>query len=217
MSSPENKTVLLLEDHFIVRQACCSLLEQEGFNVLWQGTNGDEAYEAYISLKPDIVIIDISVEGKSGLDVIELIKNRDDNAKIIVFSMHNDAIFISHTINLGVLGYVTKSCNPAELVSAIKSASKGKPYLSSDITINIEKQDLLNNHDLLSTLTAQERKIYMLSIQGKSSINISKTLSISTKSVSNHLFNIKQKLGAKTMSDLVRIAINYGIPVKTPD
>lgn len=208
MTIQKNISALLLDDHLIIRQSCRELLEKENINIAWEGEDGGEAYNNYVSSKPDIAIIDLSVKGTSGMEAIRLIRNHDNNAKIIVFSMHTDSIFISRAFHLGVLCYVSKICHPEELITAIRLALIGKSYISNEIDYTLKQS---NNIDALSLLTVKEHNIFQLIIMGQSTISIGKKLNISTKTVSTHLNKIKQKLDAKTISDLVRISITLGI------
>ncbi len=211
MNYKESKTALLLDDHIIIRHSCRSLLEKEKFLICWEGENGDDAFEAYKQYQPNLCIIDLSIEGTSGLDTIENISTYDQTAKIIVFSMHNDPMFIKRALQYGVFGYITKTSEPSNLTKAIKSVMKGKYFLSEDI----DNQNYYNNinidKNLLSTLTNQEANVFIQAVRGLNSTTIGKNLEISTKSVSSHLYKIKQKLGARNIPDLIKIAICHGI------
>lgn len=207
------KTALILDDHVIIRNSCRSLLEQENFLVVWEGAYGSDALEAYRQLEPAISIIDLSIDGMSGLDTIQKILEYDQTSRIIVFSMHTDSMFISRAFNYGVSGYVTKASQPAELITAVKMVLAGKHYMSKDID-NSELHSQINiKQDLISTLTKQEKNVFIQAVRGSNSTTISKNMKISTKSVSHHLFKVKQKLGAKNIPELIKIAICYGIEI----
>ncbi|MCG8378248.1 MAG: response regulator transcription factor [Proteobacteria bacterium] len=201
-------SALILDDHAIIRQTCRELIERENMTIAWEGEDGEEAYKNYILLKPDIAVIDLSIKGLNGLEIIRLIRNHDKNAKIIVFSMHTDSIFISRALDLGVLCYISKTSAPDEFISAIRFALNGKTYVSKELNFNLNTSRKTNNtSNVLSLLTPQQRKIFQLIVTGESTTAIGKKLKISTKSVSTHLKNIKEKLGANTISDIVRMAI----------
>lgn len=207
-----NASALVLDDHVITRQACCELLRKEQITIVWEGEDALEAYEGYISLKPTIAIIDISLKGMSGLETIRLIKDHDIDAKIIVFSMHTDSIVISHALELGALSYLSKTSSPEEFSSAVKLALSGKAFISKELNSMTDKTTRTLK-DVISSLTSQQQKIFRLIVSGNSITSISKELDISTKSVSVHLDKIKDKLGAKSISDLVRIAIILDSPM----
>ena len=211
MHYKESKTALLLDDHIIIRHSCRSLLEKEKFLISWEGSNGDLAIEAYREHHPNLCIIDLSIEGTSGLETIEKILEYDQTAKIIVFSMYNDPMFIKRVLKCGVFGYITKTSEPSNLTNAIKYVMKGKYYLSEDINKEEYYKTIDVDHNLLSTLTKQETNVFLQAIRGLNSTAIGKDLKISTKSVSAHLYKIKQKLGAKNIPDLIKIALCHGI------
>lgn len=204
-------TVLVLEDHGIVRKACCDLLAEAGFDVVWAGGNSDAAYRKFIELTPDVAVIDLSLGDTSGLEMIRRIKCHDPNAKTVVFSMHDDPTFASRALKLGAIGYVTKTSPPDLLVLAVSNAIEGKPFLSREIAQALALSELHGAGDPFAGLTDRELEVFQLLVDGNNSVQIASLLSMSPKSASNHIGKVKHKLGAKSIADLVRLSINSGI------
>ena len=206
-----SSTVLLVEDHAIVRQACRNLLERAGYRVAWEGGNGSAAYQAFTILAPDIVIADLSLEDVNGLETIRRIRRHDDQARIVVFSMHDDVTFATRALSAGAAAYVTKTSAPGELIAAVRAVLGGKRYLSHDIAQTLVLSELSSANDPITALTDRELTVFQLLVDGHTSTQIGKILNISTKSASNYVSRIKTKLGATSIAELVRIAINSGV------
>ncbi len=206
-------SALILDDHVIVRDACRKLLAAHNITVVWEGENGAEAYHQYLSLKPDFLIIDLSLKEESGMEIIRMILNADSNAKIIVLSMHDEPYLITQSLKLGALSYIHKSSKKDDLLNAIKSIRTGKIYISDNLNYDISLFDNSNRlDDPISNLTSQQIKILKLLIDGQTQSSIAKTLNISKKTVSNHIDKIKNNFDAKSITDLIRLSINFNLP-----
>ncbi|MCG8325109.1 MAG: response regulator transcription factor [Thiotrichales bacterium] len=197
-------SALILDDHAIVRQACRELLEKENISIAWEGNDPDDAYKNYVLLNPDLAIIDLSLKGMSGMETIRHIRNYNERSKIIVFSMYTDFPFISQAFQLGVLSYISKYTSTDEFRFAVKTVLDGKRYISSDLRPVFDKHGF---NDKLPAITPQENKILLMITEGNSTTSIANALNISNKSVLFHLNSIKEKVGAKTISDLVRFSL----------
>jgi DNA-binding NarL/FixJ family response regulator len=202
--------VVLVDDHEIVRDGCRKLLERHGFEVVWEGGNGEQAYRQIVALAPGLVVVDLSIEGVGGLETIRRIHHHDPDIRVIVFSMHDDPTFATRALHAGAIGYVTKTTPPEILVKAVQTVTAGRSFLSHDIAQALALSDIVVGDDPLARLTDREFEVFELLVDGHSSAQIAGTLSLSAKSVSNYVGRIKQKLGAPSVADLVRIAINSG-------
>jgi len=210
MSVGRAARALLVDDHEIVREGCRKLLERHGFEVVWDGGNGEQAYRQVVALAPGLVVVDLSIEGVGGLETIRRIHHHDADIRMVVFSMHDDPTFATRALHAGALGYVTKTSPPETLIKAAQTVLAGRSFLSHDIAQTLALSDIIVGDDPLARLSDREFEVFELLIDGKSSAQIAGTLSLSAKSVSNYVSRIKQKLGAPSVADLVRIAINSG-------
>lgn len=204
--------ILFVDDHAIVREGYRALLaKQPGLKVIAEAGDSIQAYELYKEFWPDLMITDISLPGGSGLELIARIKQRQADAKILVFSMHQNPGFASQAIRAGALGYVTKSSPPEELLRAIHEVHAGRHVLSTDIAQALALEKLGSERIALETLTVREFEILRLLVDGRSSDDIAKTLSISPKTVCNCHYLIKRKLGVGSDIELTRLAIRLKV------
>lgn len=210
-------SVLLVDDHIIIRKGCRELLEQADVTTTFEASNGEEAYRLFVEREPDVVVMDLSMNGVSGLEAIRRMINRRPNARIVVFSMHDDPIFAARALKSGAICYVTKTSPPDELVHAVRGAALGNRHISHDVAQALVVSGLLGNQNPMAALTDREFDIFRLLVNGKSAAQIADTLSIAPKSVSNYYGRIKEKLGLHSISELVRLAISQGIIVADPD
>jgi len=204
--------ILLVDDHAIVREGYRALLsKQAGLQVVAEAENGMDAYQAYKQGAVDLVITDLSLPGLSGIELIGKIKQRDDQARILVFSMHQNAGFALQACRAGALGYVSKSSPPTELLNAIYAVHAGQPFLSADIAQAMALEKLNGEAFALETLTPREFEILRLLTAPKSTAEIAQILSISPKTVSNCHYLIKKKLGVDSDIELIRLAIRLEV------
>ncbi|MGH9879398.1 MAG: response regulator, partial [Nitrososphaerales archaeon] len=205
-------SILLVDDHAIARRGCRQLLEQANFKAIREATSGEEALYSYLEEKPQIIVMDLSMAGMGGLEAIRRILSRTPSTRIVVFTMHDDPTFAARALRAGVLGYVTKTSPPECLVEAVRRALNGKIYLSQDIAQALALCNLKPGAHPLTSLSNREFDVFQMLVEGKTCAQIAATLSLSQKSVSNYSLRIKQKLGAQSVADLVRIAITHGVP-----
>jgi DNA-binding NarL/FixJ family response regulator len=204
-------TVLVADDHAIVHEGCRLLFEQAGFEVLADATSGADAYALYLRHRPRVVVMDLTMPDMGGMESIRRIRAQDPDARIVVFTMHDDALVASRALRAGVSGYVTKTSAPLELVEAVRKAARGEIHLSRDVAQAIALSQFDNRRDPLAGLSSREFDIFRMLAEGRSQADIGQTLSLSQKSVANYATRIKQKLGARSLADLVRIGITHGI------
>lgn len=204
--------ILLVDDHAIVREGYRGLLSrQPGMEVIAEAGDATQAYQLFKHHQPDLVITDISLPGSSGLELIVHIKQRQHDAKILVFSMHQNPGFAEQAIRAGALGYVSKSSPPEELLRAIGEVSVGRSILSADIAQALAMEKLGREQNALQILTVREFEIFRLLVEGRSHEDIGKILSISRKTVGNCHYLIKRKLGVVNDIELARLAIQLDV------
>jgi two-component system invasion response regulator UvrY len=205
-------SILLVDDHAIVREGYRALLaKQPNLKVVAEAADGAEAYRQFKEHLPDLVITDLSLPGMSGLELISRIKQRCAEARILVFSMHQNAGFAVQASRAGALGYVTKSSSPEILLRAIHAVHQGRHTLSPDIAQALALEKLGGDRMALETLTVREFEILRLLVEARSPDDIAKTLNISPKTVCNCHYLIKRKLGVTSDIELTRLAIRLNV------
>ena len=205
-------TIVLVDDHAVVRAGVRRLLEQEPlFEVIGEAESGEKAYQIFGDLKPDVMVMDLSMPGMGGLEAIRRILMRYEKAKILVLSMHEDLSFANQALKLGAKGYLTKNTLADDLVKSIETVTQGDVFLSDEIAKKIAMQSISGNQDPVHELSAREFEIFRLLAEGLDIDAIASTLNISSKTVSNYQTMIKQKLSINTPIELIRYAIKVGV------
>jgi DNA-binding NarL/FixJ family response regulator len=205
-------TIVLVDDHAVVRAGVRRLLEQEPlFEVIGEAESGEKAYQIFGELKPDVMVMDLSMPGMGGLEGIRRILMRYEKAKILVLSMHEDLSFANQALKLGAKGYLTKNTLADDLVKSIETVTQGDVFLSDEIAKKMAMQSISGNQDPIHELSAREFEIFRLLAEGFDIDAIASTLNISSKTVSNYQTMIKQKLNINTPIELIRYAIKVGV------
>jgi two-component system invasion response regulator UvrY len=211
MASP-TISILLVDDHPVVRQGYRRVLEnQSDFRVVAEADNASGAYAAFKTHAPDVVVMDISMKGASGLEAIRNIRARDDRARILVFSMHSEAALVKTAFNAGASGFVTKSSEPAALIQAIRSVARGERAMSDDIAHALAEDSLNPSQSMLERLGEREIEILRQLAAGSTADQIAANLNLSLKTVQNYHYMVKAKTGLQTDAQLVRLAVACGL------
>jgi len=204
--------IILVDDHAVVRAGVRRLLEQESsFDVIGEAESGEKAYQLFGELSPDVMVMDLSMPGMGGLESIRRILMRDEKAKILVLSMHEDLSFANQALKLGAKGYLIKNTLGDDLVKAIEAISQGDIFLSDEIAKKIAVSSIDGGQDPIHELSAREFEIFRLLAEGFEVNAIATTLNISSKTVSNYQTMIKQKLNIHTPIEFIRYAIKAGV------
>ena len=204
--------IILVDDHAVVRAGVRRLLEQEpSFDVIGEAESGEKAYQLFGELNPDVMVMDLSMPGMGGLEAIRRILMRDEKARILVLSMHEDLSFANQALKLGAKGYLIKNTLGDDLVKAIEAISQGDIFLSDEIAKKIAVSSIDGGQDPIHELSAREFEIFRLLAEGFEVDAIATTLNISSKTVSNYQTMIKQKLNIHTPIELIRYAIKAGV------
>ena len=205
-------TIVLVDDHAVVRAGVRRLLEQEAlFDVIGEAESGEKAYHMFGELKPDVMVMDLSMPGMGGLEAIRRILMRHERARILVLTMHEDLSFANQALKLGAKGYLIKNTLGDDLVKSIQTVSRGEVFLSDEIAKKMAMQSILGEQDPIHELSAREFEIFRLLAEGLEIDAIATTLNISSKTVSNYQTMIKQKLNINTPVELIRYAIKAGV------
>jgi len=209
-------TILLADDHDIVRKGLYALIDEEdGYEVVCEVDNGRAAIKMAEEYEPDIILMDISMPKLNGLEATRKLKKDNPETKIIILTRHINEEYIFEVIAIGASGYIVKKAAPQELIFAIQAVAHDEIYFSPSVSTIIS--DKLNGNDSFvegqsySTLTAREREVLQLIAEGYTSKKIANTLYISKKTVSNHRTHIKDKLNLHSTAELTKYAIKHGI------
>ena len=204
--------VLLVDDHSVVRMGFKMLIEAESdMEVISEAESGEDGIKVFKELKPDLVVMDITMPGIGGLESIERILAYDKNAKILVLSAHEDSVHPKRVLNAGALGYLTKRSAAEELIKAIRSVHSGKKFLEADIAQQMAITQLSGENNPVEVLSDREFEVFMALANGKSTNEIAETMHLSPRTVGTHLYNIKQKLNANNSAEIALIAIRCGL------
>jgi two-component system, NarL family, invasion response regulator UvrY len=199
--------ILLVDDHAIVKAGFRRLLEQQvNYHVIAEAGDAETAYALFVEHQPDVVVLDLSMPGASGLDLVRRMALRQPSARILVFTMHEDVLLAERAIQLGARGFVTKSSPPEALACAVADMMAGRVAFSPDIAHSLAVLKVTGEGDPLATLSAREFEIFRLIARGQTVSSIASLLSLSTKTVANYHSLVKQKLGVASDVELVLLA-----------
>ena len=204
--------VLLVDDHAIVRQGYRRLLEKHGgIEVVAEAADAAQAYVQYKATSPDVVIMDITMPGRGGIDAAQQLRKLDPSARILIYSMHAAATYAIQAIRAGAKGYVTKSSDPALLVEAVRKVMLDKPAFCPEISESLAASRVEEEVNALEYLSPREFEILRMILEAKTTEEIAQSFRLSTKTVSNYHYAIKSKLGVSSDIDLVYFCMRHGL------
>ena len=200
--------ILLVDDHSVVRAGVRRLLESiQGIEIL-EAETGHETLSLFRSKEPDLVLLDLNMEGVGGLELLRRLLLEDKRARVVVFTMHSEPIYAARALKLGAKGYVTKSASADELVAAVKQVADGGHYIEAELASKLAIGQF-DGEDPLHQLSTREVEILRLLGDGKSLTAIAETLGVSYKTVANTCSLIKNKLGLQRTADLIRVSLEH--------
>jgi two-component system, NarL family, invasion response regulator UvrY len=204
-------SVLIIDDHPIVLQGCRRVLEDVGVDTVLTARDLVSGYRLYRRHRPNVIIVDLALQGSglAGLSLIQRIKSHDARARILVLSMHSDPIIAARALRAGAIGYVIKDTSSEELAEAFEKVRGGTPYLSDDLAMQVALVGTGVHRDPLADLTARELRTLALLAQGKSYGHIADELNVSYKTVVNTCSQLKDKLNAKNLPELIHAAVQH--------
>jgi len=208
--------IFIADDHRIVRDGLRSLIERENdLELVGMAENRRQALQMTRKLKPDVVIMDVSMPDLNGIDATSQIVDEVPGVKVIALSMHSEKQLIDGMLRAGAAGYLLKESAFEELIKAIRIVCAGKKYLSPDVT-DIVLRDYLNpsidnDYPLSSDLTLREREVLQLIVEGRATKEVANRLNISIKTVESHRSRIMNKLDLHTVAELTKYAVRQGI------
>lgn len=207
--------ILLAEDHTLMRAGVRALVERlEGMEVIGEASTGVEALSSAEALRPDLVLLDLSLPDLSGIEVASRMSKSNPGVRILMLSMHRDPMYVRRALSAGACGYLVKGADVPELEIAIRAAMRGESYLSPAVS-----NDLLDDYrsgrestsSPFDALTTRQREICVLVVQGRGTKDIASLLDLSVKTVEFHRAKAMARLSVQDVPKLVRLAIRHGL------
>ncbi len=203
--------VVIADDHQIFRQGLLTLLKSAPeISIVGEAGGGRETLDLIVKEKPDIAILDISMPGLDGFEILKKIQSMEIGTKVIFLTMHNDSLTAKRALRLNAFGYVLKDNAFEDLLYAVRAVSSGGTFISPSVSERILKTPATEK-EYPETLTIREREVLRLIASGLTNKQIAQQLFISVKTVETHRTNIMQKLDVHTTADLVRFAMKSGL------
>ncbi|RXR08482.1 response regulator [Pseudoxanthomonas composti] len=207
--------VLLADDHTLVRESLASILQGAGgIQVVAQAADGVSAVAAAQECEPDVVVVDISMPRLNGIDVIRRLRSDVPQARVLVLTMHEENEYVLHAVRAGASGYLLKEAATAELIAAVRNLHAGRGHFSPQAAVALAAQIQHPERELddpYQGLTAREREVFHLIVEGQTTKEIARRLDISTKTAENHRFRVLNKLAVRNTAELVRYAVRHGL------
>ena len=205
--------VLLTDDHALVRTGIKRLLEDSQIvTIVGEADSGEACIKMVQELKPDVILMDVNMPGIGGVEACRRILQRDPQQKIIILTIHTEQTFPKRLLEIGARGYLTKECDPGEMINAVRQVYQGGSYIEPRIAQQLALSLLPGNGDNpVDRLSRREFQVMLMISQGMSNTQISERLCLSPKTVSTYRSRLLEKLGAHNEVDLVRIAVEQGM------
>ncbi|MGZ8158495.1 MAG: response regulator [Methylobacter sp.] len=209
----EKIKVILVDDHAVVRAGFRMLLSAEAdIDVIAEAERGEAACQLYQEQQPDVMVLDLSMPGIGGLESIRRICNRDSNARILVFSVHDEMVYVDRAINAGAKGYITKNSAPDILATAIQKIAAGEIYIEQGLMKNLSPQNSETDYQtIVDALSAREFDVFLLLAKGLTAHKIADELCLGYKTVANYGTQIRSKLKVSSVAELAHIAMVLGV------
>jgi len=202
--------VLLADDHAVVRMGFKLLLQTtHDIEIAGEADSGEEACRLYAEVRPDVLVMDLSMPGMGGVEAVKRITAHDPRARILALSAHEDTSHPKRVLKAGALGYLCKRGAPEALIEAIRTTAQGRRYLDAQIAQRMAMQDLNGEHGPVEQLSEREFEVFLQLARGQTVNQIAQTLSLSASTIGTHLYNIKQKLNVANQAELTLIAVRH--------
>ncbi len=205
-----NLTVLLVDDHPLVRMGFRLLLEGAGVAQVTEAACGETALSLYDEARPDVVVMDISMPGMGGLAALARLRARQPAARVLVLSACHDAIIPMRALKAGALGYLSKRCQPDELIKAVQQVARQQRYLDPELAQSVALAQLTGDSDPAGTLTDKELMVFLQLSQGRSVSEVAHDFHLSPSTIGTHLTHIKQKLHVHNAAEMTMLALRSG-------
>jgi DNA-binding NarL/FixJ family response regulator len=203
--------LLLADDHRMLRDGLRRSMEEAGFHVVGEAGNGAEAVKLAEELRPDVVLMDVSMPLLDGVAAARLVRKQAPECQVVMLTMHADADVMASAIQAGAVGYLVKDCSTEEVATAVRMAASGEGALSPQLATSMLAEVQRESTDQEPAISPREEEVLQLVADGLSIPDVAKTLFISAKTVKNHLASIYEKLDARDRTQAVLRAVRMGI------
>lgn len=204
--------ILITDDHAVVRQGYASLLSMalDPCEVM-EAASGEEAVERSREYRPDLIVMDVGLPGISGIEAAARILEEQESAQILFFSMYNEIQVVKRALQVGAMGYITKSCDTDTLIKAVRRVSEGEVFVEYDLVMGSSFNDRSSEFSRLQNLTRRQFEVFTMLARGFSHDEIAQALIIEKKTVANTVASIKSALGIESMAKLIFFGIEAGL------
>lgn len=204
--------IYLVDDHALMREAMGKVLEKNGHRVVGEADDPTSAIEDLDRLQPEVVLVDLRLEHRSGLEVLEHVQKSQSSSRVIILTMSNNPRHVAEALRMGALGYVLKDSASVELLDAVEAVAQGRRYLCSRAS-RMAVEGLMTSRaaHAIDALSARERQVVLMVVRGETSASIAEQLDLSPKTVESYRARVMLKLGVSDVPALVRLAIREGL------
>jgi len=203
--------VMLVDDHALVRMGFRMLLADAEVEVVAEADTGEQACADYARVRPDVVVMDLSMPGMGGLEAVRRLIAQDPKARILALSAHEDTAHPRRVLRAGALGYLAKRSAPEALIAAVTAVAANRPYVDAHTAQALAVAEVRGETSPADTLSEREFSVFVQLARGLSVAQIADNLKLSPSTVGTHLFHVKQKLGASNQSELTLVALHWGL------
>jgi two-component system invasion response regulator UvrY len=203
--------VMLVDDHALVRMGFRMLLADAKVEVVAECDSGEQACIEYPRVRPDVVVMDVSMPGMGGLEAVRRLVAQDSKARILALSAHEDSAHPQRLLRAGALGYVTKRSAPDTLIAAVTAVARHEAYVDAQTARSLALAQVQGKTSPAEMLSEREFSVFIQLARGKTVAQIADDLKLSPSTVGTHLYHVKQKLGAGNQSELTLVALQWGL------
>ena len=202
---------MLVDDHALVRMGFRMLLANAGIEVVAEAGDGEQACQEYPRVKPDVVVMDLSMPGMGGLEAVRRLLAQDPKARVLALSAHEDTAHPSRVLRAGALGYLAKRSAPESLIAAVRAVADGERYVDPQTAQALAMAQIEGEASPADMLSEREFSVFLQLARGATVAQIAETLNLSPSTVGTHLYHVKQKLRVANQSELTLIALRWGL------
>ena len=203
--------VMLVDDHAVVRVGFRMLLADAGIDVVAEAGDGETACQLYPTVRPDLVVMDLSMPGMGGIEAVRRLLAQDGRTRVLALSAHEDTAHPRRALRAGALGYLAKRSAPDELILAVKTVAGGERYVDRQTAQALAVSQADGRANPVDLLSGREFSVFIQLARGMSVAQIADNLKLSPSTVGTHLYHVKQKLGAGNQSELTLAALHWGL------